>query len=294
MGYPVILALLAAAVLLMPARLAAHVYVLWPKTPGCYGQSGETVAWTGFWGHPTEMLVDDAVLPKMWVRGPEGRKGPVVLRETRLRDGVSGQERRAYEAEFTPATRGDYYLVLESPPVFIPEDKVFCRDWVKSIYHVDVERGWDDTLGLEVEIVPLTRPYGWPAGVAFTGKAVFKNAPLTRAVVEVERLSGFPVPPEQRPRDRFGRENSPLLNRTAKTDLNGYFTVTLDRPGWWVITVSRAEGTLLREGKPYPVHKRGCLWVHVEEPWTPPAPPAKAPEPPGQASPADGPPPARP
>ncbi|MCL6620955.1 MAG: DUF4198 domain-containing protein [Syntrophobacterales bacterium] len=288
------LAAVLAVVLLLPAGLAAHVHVLWPKTPGCYGRSGEAAVWTLFWGHPTEMLVDDALPPKAWVRGPEGRKGPVVLREIRLQDGERGQNRRAFEAEFTPDGRGDYYLVLESPPVFIPEDKAFCRDWVKGIWHVDVERGWDDTLGLEVEIVPLTRPYGWPAGVAFTGKAVFKNAPLTRAVVEVERLSGFPVPPDRRPRDRFGRENSPLLNRTAKTDLNGYFTVTLDQPGWWVITVSRTDGTLTREGKTYPVHKRGCLWVHVEEPWTPPGSGEKPGESQGELRPADGPAPGRP
>ncbi len=293
MGQLLHLAVVAAALLLLPQAGAAHVHVLVPKTPGCFGQKGEAAAWTLFWGHPAEMLVDDAPTPRMWARGPDGRKEPAALRENRLRDGESGQERRAFEAAFTPAAPGDYYLVLESPPVFIPEDKVFIRDWVKSIYHVEVERGWDDTLGLEVEIVPLTRPYGWPAGVAFRGKAVFKNGPLTRAVVEVEPLSGVPVPPERRPRDRFGRENSPLLTRTAKTDLNGYFTVTLDRPGWWVITVSRAEGTLTREGRAYPVHKRASLWVHVEEPWTPPG-PTKAGELPGQARPADGPPPSRP
>jgi len=267
-------AALAALALMWGARAAAHVFTLWPATPGCYGQAGEKAVWRCFFGHPFEMLVEDTPLPKVWVRAPGGRRLPALLKEIRLPDGESGKERRAYEVTYTPDVSGDYYLVLEGDPVWIPEEKVFYRDWVKAVWHVGVEKGWDEALGLEVEIIPLTRPYGWPAGVAFTGKAMFKGAPLTRAWVELERLSGIYVPPEQRPRDRFGRENSPLLSRSAKTDLNGYFTVTLDQPGWWVITVRRPDGTLPREGKPYPVEKRGSLWLYVEEPWAPPRPPA--------------------
>ncbi len=269
-------ALALSVALALPGVAQAHFHVYWPKTPGCYGKAGEAAVWTYFWGHPFEMLVDDApAAPKFSSRGPGGQKGPVLVKEIRLPDRERGQERRAYEVEFTPGAAGDYYLTLEGAPVFIPEEKVFYQDYVKGIWHVLAERGWDERLGQEVEIVPLTRPYGWPAGVAFTAKALFKGNALKLAPVEVEKLHGFFVPPEQRPRDRFGHENSPLITRSAKTDINGYFTVTLDSPGWWLMSVSRPDGTLAKDGKKYPVEKRGCLWVYVEEPPAPLSPPGK-------------------
>ncbi len=263
-------------ILALAGPTQAHFQVYWPRTPGCYGKPGEPAAWTFFWGHPYEMLVDDAPGGLTFtLRAAGGKKVPAILREIRLTDPESKQERRAYEVECTPLTPGDYYLTLEAPPCFIPEEQMFCQDYVKAVWHVGAEKGWEERLGLEVEIVPLTRPYGWPAGVAFSARALFKGAPLKLAPVEVEKFTGFPVPPEQRPKDRFGQENTPLMTRTARTDLNGSFTVTLESPGWWLLSVSRQDGKLTKNGRPYPLEKRGCLWVFVEKPPPPPTPPGK-------------------
>jgi cobalt/nickel transport protein len=264
------------AVLFLATPAQAHNHLFWPQTPGCYGRLGEPATWTYVWGHPFEMTLDDAPAGlKFAGRSPHGKREPVLLKEIRLKDQVSNQDRRGYKVSFSPASPGDYYLTLEAPPCFISEEKVYYQDYVKGIWHVHAEKGWDEPLGLEVEIVPLTRPYGWPAGSAFTGKALFKGNALKLAPVEVEKLTGHFVPPEQRPKDRFGEENGPLISRTAKTDANGYFTVTLDSPGWWVLTVSRQDGRLIRDGKPYPVDKRGCLFIHMEVPPAAPASPGK-------------------
>jgi cobalt/nickel transport protein len=126
------------------------------------------------------------------------------------------------------------------------------------------EKGWDLAVGLPVEIIPLTRPYGWPAGAAFKGKAMAKGKALTRATVEIEKFNGFYVPKDRLPKDRLGEENAPLITRTVKTDLMGYFVCTLDSPGWWILSVSAPGGKKVHEGKPYPVELRGCLWVYVE------------------------------
>ena len=132
-------------------------------------------------------------------------------------------------------------------------------------------KGWDRPVGLEVELVPLTRPYGWPAGSVFQAQALFKGKPLKGAVVEIEKFNGSYVSKDKLPQDRFGEENEPLITRVAKTDGQGVLTVTLESPGWWVIMVAKEDGKKTHEGKPYPVEKRGCLWVYLE-----PAPPAPA------------------
>lgn len=247
-----------------PGAAFAHFHTYWPKVTGCYGKPGETVTWQYFWGHPYEMIIYDAEEPKFFVVGPEGRKEPVIVKEVKLKDQESGQERRAYEVEYKPAAPGDYFLCLEGRPYFIPEEKLFWQDFVKEPWHVMAEKGWDRKVGLEVEIVPLTRPYGWPAGSVFKAQALFKGKPLKGETVEIEKFNGFFVPKDKLPQDRFGEENVPLITRVVKTDAQGYLTVSLDSPGWWVISVSCRDGKKIHEGQAHPVEKRGCLWVYME------------------------------
>ena len=250
----------------------AHFQVYWPQSEGCYANSGETITWRYFWGHPFEMLIADAQPPKFFMFTPQKQKENVTLKEIALRDPGSGQDRKAWDLEYKPAGPGDYYLCLESPPTFIPEEQVFWQDYVKEPLHVLASKGWDQSVGLPVEIVPLTRPYGWPAGSVFKGQALAKNLALTRATVEVEKFTGFFVPRDQFPKDRLGAENGPLLTRVTKTDHMGYFVCTLESPGWWIISVSAPGGRRVYERKTYPVEMRGCLWVYVEPSLPPPIP----------------------
>ncbi len=259
--------------LLFSGAAQAHFHTYWPKVQGCYGKPGEPATWQYFWGHPFEMIIYDAQEPKFFVATPEEDKEEVAHKEIKLKDQASGQERRAYEMEYKPAAPGDYYLCLEAQPYFIPEEKIFWQDFAKEPWHVMAEKGWDQKVGLEVEIVPLTRPYGWPAGSVFKGQALFKGRPIKGETVEIEKFNGFFVSPDKLPKDRHGEENGPLITRTVKTDAQGYLTCTLHSPGWWVIVVSHQHGKKTHEGKSYPVEKRGYLWVYVEPPPAPLTPP---------------------
>jgi len=249
---------------LLAGAAAAHFQVFWPQVEGCYGKPGEPVKWQYFWGHPFEMIIYDAQPPKFFVKTPLGKKEAVALKEISLPDQASGQARKAYELEYKPAAPGDYYLCLESQPYYIQEEKVFWQDFVKEVWHVMAQKGWDKPVGLEVELVPLTRPYGWPSGAVFKAQALFKGKPLKNAQVEIEKFNGFYVPKDKLPKDRLGEDNEPLMTRTLKTDNQGYLTCTLDTPGWWVMGVSVEDGKKSHEGKPCLVEKRGCLWVYVE------------------------------
>lgn len=260
----VIWAICGLSLLLICGPAAAHFHTYWPQVEGCYGKPGEAVTWKYFWGHPFEMIVYDAAPPKFFVKTPQGKKEPVKAKEIAFTDQSTNQPRKAYELEFKPAGPGDYYLCLEAEPYFIPEEKVFWQDYVKQIWHVMAQKGWDKPVGLEVEIVPLTRPYGWPAGAVFQAQALFKGKPLKNTKVEIEKFNGFYVPKDKLPKDRLGEDNEPLLTRVTKTDGQGYLTFTLDSPGWWVVMVGAEDGKKTHEGKSYPVEKRGCLWLYAE------------------------------
>jgi len=253
----------------------AHYQVYCPQFEGCYAKPGEKVTWQYFWGHPYDMLIDDAQPPKFFIFTPDKKKENLEPQEITLKDPASGQDRQAFTVDYTSPGLGDYYLCLTSPPYFIPEEKVFWQDYVKEPLHVVLEKGWDQSVGLPVEILPITRPYGWPAGSVFRGQALAKNRPLTRATVEIEKFNGFFVPRDQLPKDRLGEENSPLISRVTKTDRMGYFTCTLDSPGWWIISVSAPGGKKVHERKTYPLEMRGALWIYMEPPPPPLTPPGK-------------------
>jgi len=269
----VFVAFFAGLLLALPAQ--AHFHVFWPQTEGCYAKPGETVTWQYFWGHPFEMLIDDAQPPTFFIFTPQRKKESVAVKQITLKDQASGKDRQAFQVEYKPPEAGDYYLCLESPPYFIPEEQLFWQDYVKEPLHVKAEKGWDQSAGLPVEIIPLTRPYGWPVGSIFKGQALVKNKALTRATVEIEKFNGFFVPADKMPKDRLGGENAPLITRVTKTDRMGYFICTLDSPGWWILSVSAPGGKKVHQGKTYPVEMRGGLWIYVEPPPPPLSPPEK-------------------
>ncbi len=248
----------------LPLTASSHYHTYWPKKPGCYGQPGEVVTWQYFWGHPFEMLISDAPPPKFFIRTPAGQKENVKLKEITLTDQESGKDRRAYEVEYRPSSPGDYYLCLEGQPQFIPEENILWQDYVKAVWHVVAEKGWDKPVGLDFEIIPLTRPYGWPTGSLFNAQARFMGKPLKGAAVEVEKFNGFFVPQDKMPKDLTGADNVPLITRVTKTDVNGYLSCTLDSPGWWIITVVHPHGKKNWQGKTYPLERRASLWVYLE------------------------------
>jgi hypothetical protein len=182
---------------------------------------------------------------------------------------AGSNEVKAYELRFTPPERGDYVFVLRTPPIWMEEEGEFLQDTVKSVLHVQVQKGWDAAAG-DFELVPLTRPYGLRAGMVFQAETDIRS-PLfvarqdlerkmdggKRMVVEIERYNTDP--PKTLPPDEH-------ITRTVRLDQNGVATTTLSEPGWWCLTVSRPQGTRMRDGKSYPLRQRATLWVYVDEP----------------------------
>jgi len=243
----------------------AHFHTFWPDNENGYGKRGKEITWQYFWGHPYEYIIFDAERPVFYVIKPDGKKDEVELSEVQMKDEDTGEMRRAYEVRYTPGTLGDSWLCLEAPLYFLEEEELFWRDYVKQYIHILAEKGWDKPVGMEVEIVPVTRPYGMEEGFVFKGQALFKGEPLAGAVVEIEKFNGFYVKGDNLPTDQYGYENVPMITRVTRTDANGYVVYTLDEPGWWMVSVSVEDGEAEHQGKKFPVEKRGGIWIYVEE-----------------------------
>jgi len=116
-------------------------------------------------------------------------------------------------------------------------------------------------VGLETEIIPLTRPYGLWTGNVFTGKVLVKGKPVPDAEVEIEYLNESPEnkSPLKAPAD-------PFVTQVVKADKNGVFTYAMPKAGWWgFAALQDASWTLKKDGKPKKVEIGAVFWVRTTD-----------------------------
>jgi uncharacterized GH25 family protein len=238
-----------------------HYHVFLPDAASV--KKDKEVTFTLRFGHPFEHQFFDAVAPqRLIVLTPDGKSAELTNQFTKTTvKGDKGRDVTAYRLKYKPAMRGDHVFVLTSGRVFMEEEKDFIQDTVKVILHVQAQKNWDANCG-QLELVPLTRPYGLTPGVTFVAEMIDRVPrpgrlhPMAGAMTEVERFN--PTPPATLPPDE-------LITRTVKLDRQGKLVTTLPDPGWWALTVTSPHpGKQAVDGKEMPLRFRSTLWVFVD------------------------------
>lgn len=117
--------------------------------------------------------------------------------------------------------------------------------------------GWDELVGLPVEIQPLTRPTGLWTGNLFSGVVLKEGKPVPFAEVEVEFVNGGAI---AAPNDAF-------ITQVIKADANGTFSYAMPRQGWWGFA-ALVEGDTpgkAPDGRAVPVEQGGLIWVKATD-----------------------------
>ncbi|HZU34261.1 MAG TPA: DUF4198 domain-containing protein [Gemmataceae bacterium] len=248
--------------LAVPAA-SAHYNMLLPES--AFARRGQAITLVYQWGHPYEHQLFDAPRPEsLWVVAPDGQQTELTnkLEKTTVA-GDGGKPVTAYRLRFTPHERGDFVFLLQTPPIWMEEEQQYFQDLVKVVLHVQVQKGWDREVGESFQVVPLTRPYGLEAGMAFQAQVLTTGRPgrgrpakpAAGGLVEVERYNARR--PAKLPPDEF-------ITRTARADPNGVVTATLPEAGWWAITGQQLDDEQRdHQGKMYPVLRRCTLWIPV-------------------------------
>jgi cobalt/nickel transport protein len=240
----------------------AHFTMLLPQTPAAKKDEPVTIIYQ--WGHPFEHQLFDAPPPdRLQVISPGGKSRVLTKSLEKIQVKGAGKDVTAYRLRFTPEDRGDYTFILNTPPIWMAEDREFLQDTVKVVVHVQAQKGWDVSDDEHFQIVPLTRPYGLHAGMVFQARVL--DQPRTFGMPLVSQ-AGLPVfierfnsqPPKPPPADE-------LITFMSKTDPNGVVTCTLPTAGWWCIAAQRDGGRRPYKGKDYPVRQRVILWIYVNE-----------------------------
>ncbi len=243
---------LIAAALLLAAPANAHFGMVIPQSaqvdrPGDVGIS------LLFW-HPFENHGMDLVKPAQAGVFAGGEKTDLLP----LLKAVKKDGKQTWQASHKIKKPGDYYYYMVPQPYWEPAEDCFIIHYTKAcVSAMGEETGWDETLGLRMEINPLTRPYGLYAGNSFSGQVLFEGKPLPGCEVEVEYYN-----PD-------GAKKAPTgshVTQLVKTDANGVFTYSFPWKGWWGFAALHTDpkNKIDKDGKAKDIELGGVMWVYVD------------------------------
>lgn len=187
------------------------------------------------------------------VLGPRGREDLLATLQPQPYQGQAG-----FSARYRVTRPGAYLFYLEPAPYWEPGEGKLIIHYTKVVVDAyDFQHGWEASVGLPVEIEPLTRPFGLWRGNLFQGIVKHNGEPVPFARVEVEwRNDGSVTPP-----------NDSYLTQVVRADSNGVFSYVMPRAGWWGFAALLESDTPQANpaGELVPVELGGLLWVYTRE-----------------------------
>jgi cobalt/nickel transport protein len=240
----------------------AHFGAIIPSDDIVTQEDSKTITLEVKFIHPLEMHYMDMEKPKQFGVFYKDKKND-LLKTLESAQGKSPDQDRAFtfwKTAYAIKKPGDYTFFVEPTPYWEPAEDKFIVHYTKvCVDALGLEEGWDEPVGLETEIVPLTRPYGLWTGNIFTGQVLLEGKPIPGAEVEIEYLSESPGN-----KDIVKAPSDPYVTQVVKADKNGVFSYAMVRAGWWgFAALNDASWKLKKDGKPKDVEIGAVFWVRA-------------------------------
>ncbi len=254
----------AALLLVLCTSAGAHFGAIIPSSPLVTAASSPSLRLAAKFIHPMEGHYMEMSRPRVFGVLHDGEKTDLLPTLSAARGKSADQEKEFtyWVAETTLKRPGDYTFYMEPTPYWEPAEDLFIVHYTKvCINAYGLQEGWDEPVGLETEIVPLTRPYGLWSGNLFSGRVLRDGQPIPFAEIEVEYLNESPDNPQRitAPADAF-------VTQVIKADADGVFHYAMPRAGWWGFSaLSLADWTLEHEGEQKGVEIGAVYWVHTRD-----------------------------
>lgn len=235
----------------------AHFPILLHDSP--WAKANQPVNFFFVYGHPYEReWVNTGSVSRIMAISPTGAQQDISSSSTKETVTIRGEEIQRLAWQFKPTEQGDYLIAVDSKP-YVSRSNTAYQDFIKIILHTERQDGWRQRTGQPIEIVPLTRPYGFEAGSLFTGRVMLGDQPVADAEVEVEQYLTEEPDLDSLPPD-------PFITRVVVTDPNGVFHITLPQAGWWVVACAvDGVGRHTQDGKSYPLNGVAAMYIYVDE-----------------------------
>lgn len=237
-----------------PSRVDAHFGMVIPSVPVLTEQNRPVDIALSF-SHPFEFIGMDLDKPKRFFMISNGEQTDLLdsLQTARIM-GSSG-----YTYRFIPSRPGVYQFVMEPQPYWEPLEDRFIIHYTKTVVSIfEAEDGWQEPVGLPVEIKPLLRPFGNYRGNSFVGQVLVNGQPAAHAEVEVEYYDK---------KQRFQAPTGPHTTQVILADANGIFTFSCPLSGWWgFASLSLADYKIPGpQGDDKEVELGAVLWIFMDE-----------------------------
>ncbi|MBI9076128.1 MAG: DUF4198 domain-containing protein [Desulfatibacillum sp.] len=233
---------------------AAHFGMVIPSDNMVMEEDNRTVTLDLSFSHPMEIIGMDLVSPKSFTVTHEGKATDLgkSLKPIKVID------HPAWTADYKIKRPGAYTFVMEPKPYWEPAEDCYIIHYTKTVVVAfGDDEGWDEELGLKIEIVPLAKPYAQYKGNVFQGIVKMDGKAVPYAEVEVEYYN------------KDGKLKAPtdyMITQTVKADGAGVFTYAAPFAGWWgFAALNTADFTIPFEGKDKDVELGAVLWVHFED-----------------------------
>ncbi|MCU0571488.1 MAG: DUF4198 domain-containing protein [Syntrophobacteraceae bacterium] len=240
----------------------AHFGVVLPSHDIVTQEDSKTVSLEVKFIHPLEMHYMEMEKPKRFGVFHKGKVQDLLgsLEKTQGKGGDQQEVFTFWKTQYSIKRPGDYIFFVEPTPYWEPAENKFIVHFTKvCVNALGLEEGWDDPVGLEMEIIPMTRPYGLWTGNVLTGQVLHKGKPVPNAEVEVEYLNESPGNPSV-----VKAPSDPFVTQVVKADRNGVFSYAMPRAGWWGFAALKdATWKLKKDGKPRDVEIGAVLWVRT-------------------------------
>lgn len=248
--------------LMLAVPAGAHFGVITPSDDIVTQEDPKTISLDVKFIHPMEMHYMEMEKPKRFGVIFKGKKDDLLgtLKPAQGKSPDQDSQFTFWKTTFAIKKPGDYTFFLEPAPYWEPAEDKFIVHYTKvCVNALGLEEGWDEPVGLETEIVPLTRPYGLWTGNIFTGQVFFKGKPVPNAEIEVEFLNESPGN-----KSIVRAPSDPYVTQVLKADCNGVFSYAMPRAGWWgFAALMDAAWKLKKDGKPKGVEIGAVYWVRT-------------------------------
>jgi len=255
---------LLAAFILAATPALAHFGTIIPSDDILTQENSRTLNLEVKFIHPLEGHYMEMVKPQQFGVLHDGTKTDLLgtLQATKGKSSDQDEEFTFWNSDYKIKRPGDYTFYVEPSPYWEPAEDLFIVHYTKvCVGAFGLEKGWDEPVGLETEIVPMTRPYGLWSGNLFTGQVLLKGKPVPFAEVEIEYLNTSPGnisvihPP-----------SAPYVTQVVKADTNGVFSYAMPKAGWWGFSaLNEADRTIKHGGVEKNVEIGAVYWVHTRD-----------------------------
>jgi cobalt/nickel transport protein len=248
--------ILPAVLLLWTAPAWAHFQTLLPSTDIVGPETGPAITLDIAFTHPMEWgpVMEMGKPVQFGVLGNGRKKDLRPLLKKGQREGKS-----VYSASYTFQQPTDSIFYIEPAPYWEPAERKMIIHYSKVVVSAfGAGEGWDAAVGLPVEIIPLSRPYGLWTGNLFRGIVTRNGKPVPFAEIEVEYYNK---------NRRVKIPADPYVTQIIRADSNGVFAYAMPREGWWGFAAlldgeKKMQGP---DGAPVDVELGGLIWVYTRD-----------------------------